>query len=155
LCKSKKLSLRNKNGDVASLCNSRIFPHFLSATRNTFTKKERLNSRKQIELLFSGPRSFVAFPLKLIFLEVKELPLPLQAMFVVPKRNFKRAHDRNRLRRRIKEAYRLNKSIFYKKLAESNKKYIIAFLFTGKQDEVYSKIESAVKKTLSSLAGNK
>lgn len=69
---------------------------------------------------------------------------PCQAMFVVPKRSFKKAHDRNKLKRRMREAYRLNKAPFYEMVLSQNKKIILSFLFIGKKIEEYKEIETAV-----------
>jgi len=102
-----------------------------------------------MELLFSEGKSAAAYPLKIMFLETKEeLNFPAQAMFVVPKRNFKKAHDRNRLKRRMKEAYRLTKGRFYELLRGADKKFIMAFIFTSRKEEEYVAIESAIARLI-------
>jgi ribonuclease P protein component len=110
-----------------------------------FTKEERLCSKKQIDLLFLKGSSATAFPLKLMYMETDVSYVdPCQAMFVVPKRTFKRAHDRNKLKRRMREAYRLNKAPFYEMVNSKNKKMLLCFLFVGKKIEEYKAIETAV-----------
>lgn len=74
-----------------------------------FSKNERLSSVKAIQAVFSGGRSFVVFPFKFIFTQPAGSVGPNQILFTVPKRNFKRAHDRNRVKRMLKEIYRLEK----------------------------------------------
>jgi len=119
---------------------------------NTFHKQERLCSKKQIDLLFSSGKGALVYPLKAISLETPvNLQTQAQAMFVVPKRQFKKAHDRNKLKRRMREAYRLNKSLLYQELQLKNKKKIIAFIYVGKKEENYSSIEKAIKKLLALL----
>jgi len=109
-----------------------------------FTKQERLCSKKQIDLLFLKGSNATAYPIKLIFMETElGYVKPCQAMFVVPKRSFKRAHDRNKLKRRMREAYRLNKEQFYELLKLKDKKIILCFLFVGKKAEEYKEIEKA------------
>lgn len=91
--------------------------------KNTFHKQERLCSRKQMELLFSKGKSSAAYPLKLVYINTPvELIYPAQSMFVVPKRNHKRAHDRNKLKRRMREGYRLNKISLYTELIQKERK---------------------------------
>ncbi|WP_291723852.1 ribonuclease P protein component [Bernardetia sp.] len=82
----------------------------------TFSKKERLSSIKDIEMLFKKGNSLFVFPLKLIFIkktldEDKKLQ-PARLLISVPKRNFKKAVDRNRIKRQIREGYRLQKANF-------------------------------------------
>jgi len=104
-----------------------------------------LCSKKQIDLLFQKGSTVISFPIKLIYLETDLAYVnPCQAMFVVPKRTFKRAHDRNKLKRRMREAYRLNKGSFYEIVNSKNKKIILSFLFVGKKIEGYKEIETAV-----------
>ena len=100
-------------------------------------------------MLFAKNTAAAAFPLKAVFMETHEsLLTPLQVMFVVPKRNFKHAHDRNKLKRRMREAYRLNKQAAYEVLEPSGKKIIIAFIYTAKQEQLYTEVESAITKLL-------
>ncbi len=88
----------------------------------TFTKQERLSSVKDIEILFKKGKSLFVFPLKVVFIpkkledikeenEQKVIP-PARLLISVSKRNFKKAVDRNRIKRQIREGYRLQKSEF-------------------------------------------
>ena len=102
-----------------------------------------------MELLFSKGKHHICHPIKITFLETPvNLQFQAQAMFVVPKRQFKKAHDRNKLKRRMRESYRLNKSDFYARLKNINKKLILALIFIGKKQEDYSVIEKSVSKLL-------
>jgi ribonuclease P protein component len=112
---------------------------------DTFNKQERLCSKKQMELLFSKGKSKLIHPVKLVWLKTPvDLKYPAQTMFVVPKRQFKKAKDRNKLKRRMREAYRLNKSLFYELLNKSEIKIIASFIFVGKDIEEYAVIEKAI-----------
>jgi ribonuclease P protein component len=157
LCKSKKLSLPNKNNKAQLLrCKeSKLFnqanTHII---KHSFHKQERLCSKKQMEVLFGKGRSSTAYPVKLVYNETATaLIFPAQAMFVAPKRSFKRAHDRNKLKRRMREAYRLNKQPFYERLKTHEKKLLLAFIYIGKKQEDYLLIEKAILKLISGLSG--
>lgn len=120
--------------------------------KQTFNKQERLCSKKQIDLLFDKGKSNYAYPLKFMYVEVNtKLQYPAQAMFVVPKRQFKKAHDRNLLKRRMREAYRLNKVNFYEYLHSINKIIICAFIYIGKKEEEYVAIEKSIKQNINTI----
>jgi len=116
----------------------------------SFHKDERLCSKKVIDKLFLDGNSIFVFPIKIVYLET---PLTsnyrAQAAFTVGKRNFKRAVQRNLIKRRMREAYRLNKSNLYQGLGE--KQVAVFFIFTGKTIPDYQMVESAVKKGIKKL----
>ncbi len=82
---------------------------FDKVVKFTFKKSERLSSKKDIQELFNNGSSFYLYPFKVITLPADTSKLH-QVLFSVPKRLFKRAVDRNLLKRRMREAYRLNNS---------------------------------------------
>lgn len=93
----------------------------------TFNKQEKLKLKKLIETLFKEGKSITLFPLRIIFLQKDhDKDKPLQVGFSVPKRLIKKAVDRNRIKRQLREVYRLNKKDFYQMI---EKKYIIMILF--------------------------
>lgn len=79
----------------------------------TFKKEERLCSKKLLDKLFNSGSSFLVYPFRITWL-ISELPVdvPAQVVISVSKRKFKKAADRNLLKRRMREIYRLNKSEF-------------------------------------------
>lgn len=115
----------------------------------TFKKEERLCSKKIIDELFSEGKSFLCFPLKIIYLQ-SELPTkyPVQAAFTVSKKSFKKAVKRNLLKRRMRESYRKNKHTLYE---ESNKPLAVFFIYIGKEIVDYQRIEAAMLKALTKL----
>ncbi len=122
----------------------------------TFPKKERLSSKKVIQELFQKGSSFTLYPFKIIYL-FSDTPVEAypQVLFTVPKRSFKKAHDRNQIRRRCKEAYRLNKHLLYtNSTSASTPLYItaIAFIYTGKEIFLYWPIEKKLSSALQRLA---
>ena len=87
------------------------------------------------------------FPVKIFFLPTENIENNLAA-FAVPKRNFKSAVDRNRVKRQLREAYRLNKQM----LEEiSGRKFVMLFLYLGKVKPQYAELEKAMVKLLKKL----
>ena len=113
-----------------------------SLRRHTFPKEEHLCRKKLIEELFSKQgSSFGVYPLRIVWIK-SEMPTtaPPQVLISVSKRTFKRAVDRNRLKRLIREAYRLNKY----RLTEQPEGHPIALLgiiFTGKEKSSLALVE--------------
>lgn len=97
---------------------------------NRLRKPERLSRKKIIEKLFAGgSRSFSIFPLRVVWLPVEELDVPASLLVSVSKRRFKRAVKRNRVKRQIREAYRLNKQPLLEALAEKDLRLALAFIY--------------------------
>ncbi len=112
-----------------------------------FPKSEKLKSKKKIELLFEEGKSISKFPIKVFFLPV-ENSKKTQAGFAVPKRNFKKAIDRNRIKRQLREAYRLQKHLL-KNTTDS--RFALFFLYIGKEKLKYSFIEKAMNSLLKQI----
>ena len=108
----------------------------------TFPKRERLCSQKIIKELFAKGSSVYLYPFRILYIPASTAdvsPLP-QVLFTVPKRAFKKAVDRNRIRRRIREAYRQHKASL---LAQSEKKNptFLAFIYIAKEEISFDIIE--------------
>jgi ribonuclease P protein component len=109
--------------------------------RNTLGKNERLKSRKLIEAVFSKGKSFTQYPFRISYLTT-ELSFPLQAGFAVSSKNFKKAVDRNRIKRLTREAWRLQKQSLLEQLLTQKKQLAIFFIYTGKELPEYSMISA-------------
>lgn len=97
---------------------------------NRLRKPERLSRKKIIEKLFAGgSRSFSIFPLRVVWLPVEELDVQASLLVSVSKRRFKRAVKRNRVKRQIREAYRLNKQPLLEALAEKDLRLALALIY--------------------------
>ena len=100
--------------------------------RYFYKKEDRLNSRKTIEKLFSKGNSFSNYPFKVIWLP-ENTNAVLQAGIGVSSRHFKKATDRNRIKRLMREAYRLQKIILQDHLEFNKVRLSIFILYTGKE----------------------
>lgn len=119
-------------------------------SRNTLCKAERLRSRTTIENLFSsGSKSFAIFPLRLVFMPIeKEENTPASILVSVPKKKFKRAVKRNRVKRQIREAYRKNKHLLFSALEEKKYGLAVAFIYLHSELVSSAEIEEKVKNLL-------
>lgn len=116
----------------------------------TFTKTERLSSKLLIDKLVEKGKSFNNSPFKFVWIELEESATPVQFLISVPKRNFKRAVDRNKLKRRSREAYRKNKAdLLISHLGE--KKICLMLVYIAKEKLEYIEIEQKIKEGLQRL----
>lgn len=122
---------------------------------HTFTKKERLNSKKNIARLFEQGHSFFSYPFKVYyhFEEAKENVPNAAVLFSVGKKQFKSAVDRNRVKRLCRESYRLNKGRLTKELIEKQLQVEVAFVYVGKTLPEYKELEAKMQKALKQLVG--
>jgi len=121
---------------------------------NTFGKKERLCSKKIIDQLFSNKevRKTSQYPSMAIW-KVTELPedSPAQVLFSVPKKKFKKAHDRNLLKRQCRETYRLQKNILYETLSVKRLQCAIVMIYVAPEMMPYATIENSCHAILKNI----
>ena len=116
-----------------------------AAERFTLSKEERICSKKLINELFTGNgRSMTAFPLRVVFMKRTIVDdQPRAAMLVsVPKRYFKHAVDRNRVKRQVREAFRRNKSIITQNLTDDHEAVAMAFVWLTNEKFPSSEVEN-------------
>ncbi len=120
--------------------------------RYTFNKKEKLKSRKAIELLFRAGNSISSPPLRLIYRKVNDGSAPVMMTVSVPKKLIKKAVHRNLLKRRIREAYRHLKPVIYKQAEEESYHLEIMFIYQASEVIEYQTIKNAVNVLLIRLS---
>ena len=124
----------------------------MTMRRYTLSKRERISWKRHIDLLFTEGQSFVAFPLRVVYLPV-EIEIPERASFLVSvaKKRFKRAVKRNLIKRQVRETYRVRKYNLYDPLEARDKRLLIAFIYISKEIYPFSKIEKAMNKAVNQL----
>ncbi|MDD5569562.1 MAG: ribonuclease P protein component [Bacteroidales bacterium] len=118
----------------------------------TFKKEERLCSRKVISELFEKGNSFTVHPLRTIWLKtIFESHFPAKILIVVPNKNIKKAVDRNKIKRRIKEVYRKHKELLYEHLKRTGQQYVFALIYLDKNIIPFKELEEKIILTLQRL----
>ena len=124
----------------------------MTAHNTTYPRTEKLKSRKLIQQLFAEGKSVTASPVKCIYLvNPSELSETLQTGVGASARNFKKAVHRNRIKRLLREAYRLNNQALHQKLEEKKIRVALFILFIGKELPTLPVIETAVQTALEKL----
>lgn len=119
--------------------------------KNSLSKAERLSWKRYIDLLFEKGKSFVAFPLRVIFLPVEKAEAPVSILVSIPKKRIRRAHLRNRIKRQVRETYRVGKHELAEKMAEGDKSMLVAFLYIDNTVHPFPDMEKAMAKALKIL----
>jgi ribonuclease P protein component len=127
---------------------------------NKFNKEERLCSKKSLDLLFKNGSSFLLYPFRITFLFVNEPhKYPTQVVINVAKKRYKHAVDRNLIKRRTREAYRLHKEEhLYAALANRDDLLLLSLQFIGKEKYEFAffekKLIAAFKKLITQIIPN-
>jgi ribonuclease P protein component len=124
--------------------------------RYTLGKSDKLKSAKAIEQLFKEGKSFSVFPFRVLYLQVpaadKELKFNLQTAFSVSKKYFKKAVDRNRIKRLMREAWRLQKSVLVNSVNKGGKDVKVFIIYTGNElpeyELVFEKTAAVIKRLI-------
>ena len=117
----------------------------------SFSKKERITGDKRIEVLFKNGSGFISYPLRIIYLiHEQKNDNGCSVLISVPKKRIKKATDRNRLKRLIRESYRLNKALLDNaELSESS--IDIAFVYVKDTESDFADIQKAMQKALKKI----
>lgn len=120
--------------------------------RYTFKKEQRVTGTKRVDAIFASGKSFISYPLRVVYLQYEQSLTPKCSILVsVPKKRIKKAVHRNRIKRLVRESYRLNKKLTYD-LDISEQSLDIAFIYVKDTMSDYAEIERAMQKALKQIA---
>lgn len=109
----------------------------------TFSKKEKLKSKKLLDQLFTEGKSVSVFPLRMVYMPTTfEDNIKSKTGVSVSKRNFKTAVDRNKIKRLLRESYRLNKASYFNNITTQ---YALMILYIGKDKPTFAYVETRMK----------
>lgn len=124
----------------------------MTAHNNSYPRTEKLKSRKLIQQLFAEGKSVTVAPVKCFYLlQPPGITESIQAGVGVSARNFKKAVHRNRIKRLLREAYRLNNHSLHQVLAKNEKQVAIFILYTGKELPAFHALQKTVQGVLEKL----
>ena len=113
--------------------------------KQAFKKSERLHSKKLISKLFEEGKTFIIYPFKVVYLEqISDTTSPVQVLVSVSRRNFKKATDRNKVKRLIRESYRKNKTRLPSHNSAYDKQLLIGLIYTANTILTYNEIERKI-----------
>jgi len=120
---------------------------------NHFPKSEHLCGEKNLTRLFTQGKAFIAYPLRVVYLfeDRKDADEIAKIVVITSKKRHKKAVDRNRLKRLMREAYRLNKHDFCVALHETNKQALVAFHYVADEKMPFTEVEKKMKQALKKL----
>ena len=118
----------------------------------TFTKAERITGEKRIDAIFASGKSFISYPLRVVYLQHEQSPIhSCSILITVPKKRIKKAVHRNRIKRLIRESYRLSKELI-NDIELGEQSLDIAFVYVKDTMSDYKEIQKGVKKALKQIA---
>ncbi|MGC3977311.1 MAG: ribonuclease P protein component [Paludibacteraceae bacterium] len=120
----------------------------------TFPKKEHLCGDKNIENLYKSGKSFLVYPLRIVYVSVEKEEVDVRVMISVSKKKFKRAVKRNRIKRLIREAYRLNKVELIHFTNTNQVKIHISFQYIASEIESFQKINEKMQLAIKKITQN-
>ncbi len=123
--------------------------------RNTFSKQQRLKSRKKLQQVFAGRKAVFAENIKVLYLAEDADKGFVQCGVGLSGRYFKKAVDRNRVKRLLREAYRLQQHPLVQMAEKNNKQISVFILYTGKQLPQYDRLFESVGIALQKLIQSK
>jgi len=125
----------------------------MATGKNTFSKEERICNEKQITKLFEQGETFICYPVRVVWMESQEnCSKPVKILVSVSKKKIRHAFERNRVKRLVREAYRLNKTLLNKKLENAGKSLSICFIWLPAETGDFRKVERKVGEALGRIS---
>lgn len=120
---------------------------------HTFSKGERLRKKQDLEALFQSEDSFISYPFRVVFSQATESEslYPAQILISIPKRRIKKAVGRNLIKRRAKEAYRLQKQELYEHLNKKGISIKLGLVYIANKRLLYDEISKAITAIIEEL----
>lgn len=135
------------------MCCFLVLLGYFFLMQNSFPKKEHLYGMKTVETLHTQGNAFISYPFRVVYLIVSEADeaIPVRAMVSVSKKRFKTAVSRNKIKRLIRESYRLNKNVLTQFATANNLKVHLSFQYVSDEILSFGDLDDKMNRTLNKL----